>query len=269
MDSDIRLQNGGGRWIAFASLTHIASRCQTRWSDSSVTACRPALPSSPPALKGGSGFDTSTASVCEHRRPQVEKRRTTTNKESTPIVRWGWEVDCLRFAHAHRFALSNQVVRLQRHCVPPGSAVLPPPFKKQKRTPYEVNWWWEVDCLRFAHAHRFALSNQVVRLQRHCVPPGSAVLSPRIKRREWIRHEHSECVRASQTAGREAQDNHQQGIHAHRKMGVGGGLPSLRSRTSLRAVEPGGPTPASLRAARLRRPPPRIKKQKRTPYEVR
>ena len=42
----------------------------------------------------------------------------------------------------------------------------------------------------------------------------------------------------------------------------------IRSRTSLRAVEPGGPTPASLRAARLRRPPPSLK-NKNAPVGVR
>jgi hypothetical protein len=33
------------------------------------------------------GFDSGA--VREHRRPQVEKRKATTHKESTPIARWG------------------------------------------------------------------------------------------------------------------------------------------------------------------------------------
>ena len=129
--------------------------------------------------------EARSADEHEHRRPQVAKRNATTNKESTPIVRWEREArreikkrcqnECfetayfylpesgfrandlsngggrwiaLAYARAHRFALSNQVFRLQQCFALSGFAVLSNHLKI-KNAPVEVRfvfkWWWEVD----------------------------------------------------------------------------------------------------------------------------
>ena len=82
--------NGGGRWIAFASLTHIASRCRTRWFASLLLRIITSAPLPPPRFKN--------------------KKRTLLR--CVMFLKWWWKVDCPRCARAHRFALSNQVFRL-------------------------------------------------------------------------------------------------------------------------------------------------------------
>ena len=74
------------------------------------------------------GFDTSKASEREHRRPQGEKRRATTQKESTPIARWGAK-------HTENQKRCQNRVLKQRLFYLPESGFQQPISK----------WWWEVD----------------------------------------------------------------------------------------------------------------------------
>ena len=71
------------------------------------------------------------------------------------IFKWWWEMDCLAVLlsqnpHAHRFALSNQMVRLHatalRRCL---ITAFSRPLLKTKKAPrlrcIVFKWWWEMD----------------------------------------------------------------------------------------------------------------------------